>query len=368
MSATKKTATKKAPPKVGDVEWSVRGRGAIPTAIGGGGEQLEQTNAELAALVDSLAYRVLELIPTLTHEEIIEAVAGVDADDPLMLFVLQKQEGAFGTLDTMDGSTWVEGLGPQLVGKMHGGGTYQLRVQARQNGIRKFIKQPMFRVPGRVASATPTPSSSDGGVNLLAQITAIVGIVTPLVKAFITDRAPAPAPDPASFVRMFREGLELGKESAKVKNDGDEGFGRTLRELVPPALGMFREIAASSSGGAPAAPAPQLPPVAAAAAPAGPPPPSWVVILAPHVPELMKLARVFADPEHWAAQVLPMIDDGQLTFLAEQLERGDAWRSEFFQYFPETIPHRAWFDRFFNAVDLELEDEEDGELEQRATE
>lgn len=355
---------KKTPaPNKGELAWSVRGTGAPPAGILGGPGSEKVTDEHTAELVNSLAYRVLELVPTLSHEEILEAVDGVDPEDPLTLYILQKNEGMFGTLDQMDGATWIEGGGPQLVGKMHGGGRYQLRLQGHKSGLRKWIKQPMFQVPGRVTSPN-APATSTSGLELAKEIALIVGAVTPVLKMIMGDRAAPVATDPATLIKMFREGMELGKETVKLKNGGDDvSFGKTLRDLLPPALQTFREIAASSSSGAPAAPAQQLPPGGAAAPPAepaGPPPPAWVVVMRPHVPELLKLAAFVADVQHWAAQVVGMVSEaGQLSFFEEQLARGAAWRAEFFQYFPETMPHRDWFERFFDAVQVELVDDDD---------
>lgn len=147
------------------------------------------------------------------------------------------------------------------------------------------------------------------------------------------------------LLEILVRGIELGKESG----GGGEGFGSVLREFLPPAL---RELRAMGAGGLPA-----LPPGAPPAPPAADPNahlPTWARVLAPQFPELMQLARLRADPEHWAEQICAQVDPERLTFIEDQLRRGPVFREEFFTVFEDAMGHRSWFEMFFDAMAAEI--------------
>lgn len=299
--------------------------------------------------------------------------------DPTVVIAWRlEQSGAHVRLFEMDtaefqnlGSPW------DYIQRTYGAGKYRVDVQRTRGAspLLASMTERLAALPGAPTHAAPAPASpledrmdrieraleklaerggAGGGASAPGFFDAVATIGKAmgeqnagLLKALIEmkgggDRGGVSA---EKLLEVLVRGIELGKESG-----GGEGFGSVLREMLPPALRELRAMGA----GAPALPA--LPP----GAPPAPAPdpnahlPTWARVLAPQFPELMQLARLHADPEHWAEQICGQVDPERLTFIEDQLRRGPAFREEFFTVFEDAMGHRSWFEMFFDAMAAEI--------------
>lgn len=249
-----------------------------------------------------------------------------------------------------------------------GGGQFQLSLMNGSGYLKAVtldIEGPPKQEDPPAAPAAPVAHAPQSGGEALQQAvqiatmmqTAQSALLAPLLEALTAQREVREGPTAADLMNALLQGIELGKEGAR---DGD-GYGHVVRELGVPLLGLLGRGGPLTPGAAPAAPGGALPapgapgaPPAGPAAPSGgaPPPggpselPGWAQMLRPHVPNLVTLAKLRADPEYWAGQTEGQLDDDQAELLVDQLVRGDAFLEDLERHFPELALYRRWTERF----------------------
>lgn len=333
--------------------------------------------------------RVLE---SLGYEGDSEGVAA-GVTEPTYVLVHKQEGGERVRLFRMDPDEFTNGGGVELVQNKYGAGKYIVEVRKNRGGIIAAktivlgaplapVAQPggdgdrLDRLERAIATlverasspaAAPLPGFFDAVGTVAKMLSDQQGKLLELVLAKGSPAAAGVSPD--KLLELVLRGVELGREQGARGG----GFGDTVAELLP---GALRALA--TMPGAAAAPAPEL--GGPASSPRALPParapehelaaaPAWVRVLAPHVPQLLNLAAVRADPEHWAEQVSTMVDGERLTFIEDQLARGPAFREEFFASFPDTMASRSWFERFFDELraviaDMRADDDDGHQDEQ----
>lgn len=333
--------------------------------------------------------RVLEAMD-LEPDDVAAAVDAESTEEPEVRVYRFLQGNAREFLETVDADDFARGA-EELLQERFGPGKYEVNVRRRgASAARRHVRSKTYNIGTRtstsaaaaqqlggaggsrleallerVLSERAAPAPAPGFFEAVAQVAkaqqeSTAALLVPLLTAVTQQKAGA---SPDKMVEMLLEGMKLGRE----QTGGGEGFGATMRELLPGFLTAAQQLAGGGARAAAGAPAPlALPPGqpqhgapdvqqngTAVAPPADAP--AWVVILAPYVPQLLQLAAFHASPEHWAGDVVEHVDGERLTFIEDQLARGPIFREEFFRYFPTTIDRRSWFEQFFDALTLELQ-------------
>lgn len=307
-------------------------------------------------------------------------VIGVDAEEietadtpetqPVAVEIYRIHPGGEESLcERLDPDDFVNGGGLVLVQRRHGGGKYRIRVRS-QDG--RSIKTKTKRVEDLPAGAAPAAAdvagsrierllerlleqrggggmppgfmeavSSIAAANAQAQAT----LVAPLLAALTQKDSRGDATE--RVLDALLRGVELGKETASA----GEGFGATVRELLPGALRALQQL---PTGGEAVNPSSTRTPAAPPVALPDPNLPAWARVLAPRVPDLVSLAGMRADVDYWAERIVDDVDGERLTFIEDQLHRGAPFREDFFRVFPATMEHRSWFERLFDSLAAEL--------------
>jgi hypothetical protein len=313
---------------------------------------------------------------------------GADGEGDVGKVALFKRADRGGTFEWVD--TWEDpaGFSLEAVRARFGGGDYQAKLH-KPDGT--YLAGPQFKIAGPSKSVAPDAAAAPAAGGELAELRAqivelkaliagrsasnpaldMVQIMVPLMTAMSTAATAGMAPllealakrdkpsDPLSSIETLSRLMEL--VDSRRGEDGMGGYGGVVKELGIPLFKGLQEMAARAEPPVPHTSAlPPAPPPAAPEIGTGHPPPPWVHLIRGQIPQLLHLALARGDVDFWAAQVIQGASDEQVSFLADLLDDGDAGRAQFFSWFPETMEHRTWFERLFDALDAQLPQAEGG--------
>lgn len=301
----------------------------------------------------------------------------------------------------------VEAFDPSAIRDRWGPGTYIVRAQALKGRGWIWSKTITLAAPYNPVAAQPVAApqgNRDGdadrqmvrdvvvalagrpaeqrapGANIAEIITAIAGAVT-VVGALVKELMPPRAEVKAQSVKEIIDGMEAVMEMRE--RYGTEGGGAPepnpillLQPLIEPAARMMERYAvekekqipppspaggngaSAGGGGAGGAGAGPRSGDSVSSGPAVPPSP--VLALRAFMGPVLQYARSGADPEVWG-RIAGAQGGTQLDVLDAVLDAlGDEFFPELERVYPETIPHRAWLERFITAA-LPLDDDDQGE-------
>jgi hypothetical protein len=273
-------------------------------------------------------------------------------DECRTLRVYRKDpQGKYELLDTYAADVFTE----PLVAEQYGGGAYHARLCAPAGG---YLKQTIFRIagdprgtePAPVARAEPLERAAHMGNSAADMMASAVLLATsmqqaqttllvPLLEA-LTNRGGGDGSNLQDMEAMFSI-MERMQNVAAERSGGDDIF----RSLGLPLLAQIQKLGEQEKAqGAPEAGA--SPDIAPPAPVAPGPSPGWVTALRPYVAELTQLAAFQGDPVYWSRTILAKVSDAEFLFLEDEAGR-DGFPDEFHSWFPDTVPHRPWFARFW---------------------
>lgn len=284
----------------------------------------------------------------------------------------RKRKGKYLYLDEFD----VDAFSLRMIEETYGGGEYQARFKDADG---QYVKSKNFGIEGDPKVKAVAPPTVEGGlVEVLREFMSDM-------RAELRERS-APQANPVEMAVEMAKMLQAEssrtiemmkallpqpgagvkdmslKDALEVLNTGIE-LGQAMKGGADATdtsiMGMAGEIVSflkskRQEGGDDKKPA--LPP----AAQPNPNDPGWVQLLRPWFPQLMALATNKRNPDIYGPVVIDQMADAELQTLGEQLDRGEAFGTDFYQYFPEAAPLRWWFDSFMDVLRglITVEDEE----------
>lgn len=307
--------------------------------------------------------------------------AHTDEVTKVQLYRRDSRSGKYEWLETFEDPSSFD---LALVRSRWGGGSYLAKLQ-RAGGA--YLVQPAFSIAGPSLMPAEVSGESSGPASELAQLRAelaelkaatarpserhespaleMVKMMVPIMTAMSTAQASAMAPLLEALSKRDRPALDplelfdrlndMIERRVGGGNGAGAGYGDVIRDVGLPLLARLQDMAAREP--APAAPA--LPNPAAASPMTERVLPPWAQLIRPHLDGLLTLATVRADPSYPVERLLAAVSEEELSFITDQLDRGQEGREEFFALFPETMRHRAWIERFFDALDQALPEDQD---------
>lgn len=298
------------------------------------------------------------------------------AELPVRATLYERRGGEWSHLHAFDSLAEVT---PETIREAFGGGRYQARFRRVTGGHLRATSFPVSgpKIP-REGETPPAPSSEENprlerlertlerlleklteaprkepSADLVGLATAMAQAQAPLLAALAQAKAPA-GPDMAAFGELLIRAIELGREGG---GGGGGGYGDVVRDFGGPLLQILNRAMAGGGDAprelTPAAPA--APTSEASSPPAGSP--GWLTQLGPLMPQLLQLAQLHADVDWWAAKILEGADEASLAWIRAELERRPEFEAEFYAWVPKAVPHKEWFDGFWEALADELADD-----------
>jgi len=265
----------------------------------------------------------------------------------------------------------------EAVKQQYGGGKYRATIFGVAN---RHLRRVPFRIDPRfkpAALAAIVPGSSE-----VSRIENAIAALADVVTRAVTARAPAVERDPldvalkiveimrggnapvsptSELVKTLREGMDLGREIGERTAGGNGGgdgdsFASALKS-VEPLIGAVadrlraepprrRALPAGPSEPAPAPAAHSEASVPMAPVDSGPP---WAAQVRPHLPHLVSLARINANPESWADAILDMLSDevyGEFEIMSRRPDFADVVMGAL----PELAPVNEWARRLLAVM------------------
>jgi len=181
-------------------------------------------------------------------------------------------------------------------------------------------------------------------------VTAVSAAVVPIITLMKEGRPRRGGPSSAAgrveaLERGIRIGISLGKGGT------GSGWADKLMDMMQPHI----DAAAAGAAG-PEAPPPLLPALPAEGAAV----PDWRQVFARYLPQLMALAAQQRDPTLYADLAVDNAPPELLDMLVQQIARGEDFRRELFQAFPQAVPYREWLTLFLGAVWTAVTQEDGG--------
>lgn len=312
-----------------------------------------------------------------------------DAEGQLAKVTLSRRDGRGSNYAWLETFEDPEEFTLEAVRERYGGGEYQARLM---DPAGQFIKTRTFKIAGpskRPPEEEPAPRATPeleavrvqleelraelararepkGSDALLDMFKIVVPMMTAMQQASATAMAPLlealakrdkPALDPLEMLERAADLLER-----RNGGGGSGGYEGVIREVGLPLLGKLHELAhqerapgeLANPESAPVLHRRPVPPPPVSGSPMLPP---WAQLIAPHLEGLLTLATVRADPAFAVEKVLENASEEELSFIGDQLDKGDDGRAEFFALFPPAMRYRSWFDSFFDALDDALPQE-----------
>ena len=276
----------------------------------------------------------------------------------------------------------LEGFSLAAVANQFGGGVFQIRAKQADG---KYIKNTTrtFQIGGPPQVPVRSEESADVPPDQLATLTTLMAEIAnelrarhalpqaggdPMAMALELSKAMREsASEAAQQVRdmMGTEGkadplelvervLDLQERLGGLGGGGGDGTNAMMNTLGRELIGLFRTARGAEAGGPGAPPAHQPggtpdPATGAPAPAANPARPAWAEMLAPWIPDLIRLATENRDPYTYSNVVQDQLGDRALDRLGAVIVL-PGFAETFYLHFPAALPHRPWFDELLQAL------------------